>query len=217
MRASHVEENPPFDRLLATCAIIPGCLVNSVHSITTAPRTGADAAHAIVVIGVKDSVVIMDEYSVKTQDISGNCYHYNRIEATNPSSPGKVTYFAYEVPAGTYVYSRRNAASSLDPPALGLGFIAPAAKTVYFGDYISVGHNTVQFRRDIEAARLGSQGLLRPARCSKLLNRRQPLFHIHFSVRRDQTARPRRTSERRRSAAMGGTHHPRPVDREVIG
>lgn len=148
--------------LLATCASIPGCLLNSVHPITTAPRTRSDAAHAIVVIGVKDSSVILDEYSVKKQDITGNCYHYNRIEATSPSSPGKVTYFAYEVPVGTYVYSRRNVAASLDPPALGSGFIAPAAKTVYFGDYISVGHNTVEFRRDIDAARLGGQGLLPP-------------------------------------------------------
>jgi len=148
--------------LLVTCAIIPGCLLNSVHPITTAPRARPDALHAIVVIGVKDSSVILDEYSAKKQDITGNCYHYNRIEATNPSSPGKVTYLAYEVPAGTYVYGRRNGAASLDPPVLGSGFIAPAGKTVYFGDYISVGHNTVQFRRDIEAARLGSQGLLPP-------------------------------------------------------
>jgi hypothetical protein len=38
--------------LLITCAVIPGCLLNSVHQITTAPRTKPDSAHAIIVIGV---------------------------------------------------------------------------------------------------------------------------------------------------------------------
>jgi hypothetical protein len=151
---------PQWIGMLIACVVIPGCLLNSVHQLKLAPRTKPDAAHAIVVIGLKDFSLILDEYSVKKQDITGNCYHYNRIEAISPSSPGKVIYFAYEVPAGTYVYSRRNMTASLDPPALGSGFIAPAAKTVYFGDYISVGHNTVEFRRDIDAARLGSRGLL---------------------------------------------------------
>lgn len=38
--------------LLVVCATIPGCLLNSVHSITRAPWIKPDAAHAIVVIGM---------------------------------------------------------------------------------------------------------------------------------------------------------------------
>src|ERR1700757_5289195 len=37
------------------------------------------------------------------QDIAGDCFRYNHIEATRASNPAKVTYFAYKVPAGTYV------------------------------------------------------------------------------------------------------------------
>jgi hypothetical protein len=154
--------------LLVVCAFIPGCLLNSVHSITRAPRTKPDAAHAIVVIGIGLDVtwpyagfqLTFAEYSVAKQSITGNCFHYNRIEVTRPSIPSKVSYLAFEVPANAYV--------SLDlidtppaPPAIGHAFIAPPGATVYFGDYVLVGENkTVEFRRDINAARSGARALL---------------------------------------------------------
>ncbi len=154
--------------LLVACAAIPGCLVNSVHRITTAPRTKPDAAHAIVVIGIGlDAAwpyagfpLILDEYSVEKQNINGNCFHYNRIEAAGPSTPSKVTYLAYEVPANAYVYSGRNANATLAPSSMGRAFIAPPGATVYFGDYVFVGDKTVEFRRDINAARSGARSLL---------------------------------------------------------
>jgi hypothetical protein len=156
--------------LLVVCAIIPGCLLNSVHSITRASRTKPDAAHAIVVIGIgldatwpyTEFQMTFPEYSVEKQRITGNCFHYNRIEATRPSIPAKVTYLAFQVPANTYVYL-----STLDlvdthraPSPTGHAFIAPPRATVYFGDYIFVGNKTVEFRRDIDAARTGARELL---------------------------------------------------------
>jgi hypothetical protein len=90
--------------LLITCAFFSGCLLNSVHSITTAPPAKSDAAHAIVVIGVGLDVawpfsefpVVLDEYSAEKQGITGTCFHYNRVEITRPSNPAKIAYFAYE-------------------------------------------------------------------------------------------------------------------------
>jgi hypothetical protein len=154
--------------LLVACAVIPGCVLNSVHPITTAPRTKPDAAHAIVVIGIgldvawpyTEFTLILDEYSAEKQNITGNCFHYNRIEATRPSIPAKVTYLAYEVPANTYVYSGRNANATLAPSSMGHAFIAPPGATVYFGDYVFVGNKTVEFRQDINAARSGALSLL---------------------------------------------------------
>jgi hypothetical protein len=159
---------PQWIALLVACVVIPGCLLNSVHQLKSAPRTKPDAAHAIVVIGVSVAVawpypefpLSLDEYSIEKRDITGNCFHYNRIDAVGPSSPTKVTYFAYEVPAGTYVYSRRNANATLDPPVMGSAFVAPGGSTVYFGDYVFVGNQTVRFRRDIETARSGIRALL---------------------------------------------------------
>lgn len=156
--------------LLVVCAIIPGCLLNSVHSITRASRTRPDEAHAVVVIGIgldeawpyTEFQWTFPEYSVEKQRITGDCFHYDRIEATRPSVPAKVTYLAFQVPANAYVYL-----SILDlvdthraPSPIGHAFIAPPGATVYFGDYVYVGNKTVEFRRDINAARAGTRELL---------------------------------------------------------
>jgi hypothetical protein len=153
--------------LLVVFAVIPGCLLNSVRSITRAPRTKPDPAHAIVVIGMgldaawpyPNFPLTLAEYSVETQRITGNCFHYNRIDATRPPIPAKVTYLAFEVPANAYVYLNlfdTTVAQSL----MGHAFIAPPGATVYFGDYVFVGNKTVEFRRDIDAARAGARQLL---------------------------------------------------------
>ena len=153
--------------LLIVCAVISGCIMNSVHSITRAPRIKPDAAHAIVVIGIgldepwpyKEFQLTFPEYSAEKQRITGNCFHYNRIEATVPSVPSQVTYLAFEVPANVYVYFD-NLSAPLAPSPVGHAFFAPPGGTVYFGDYVLVGKKTVEFRQDINAARAGAKGLI---------------------------------------------------------
>jgi hypothetical protein len=153
--------------MLVVCAVTPGCLLNSVQSIKRASQTKPDAAHAIVVIGIGVDVawpysefqLTWAEYSVQKQSISGNCFHYNRIVATRPSSPAKVTYLAFEVPTNVYVYLD-NPNLPLGPSPIGHAFKAPPGATVYFGDYVLTGNKTVEFRRDINAARAGIRDLL---------------------------------------------------------
>jgi hypothetical protein len=138
-----------------------------VQSISRAPRTKPDAAHAIVVIGMGLDVAwpyselqfAWVEYSVAKQSITGNCFHYNRIVATRPPIPAKVTYLAFEVPANVYVYLN-NPNLALSPSLSGRAFKAPPGAAVYFGDYVLVGNNAVEFRRDIVAARAGARALL---------------------------------------------------------
>jgi hypothetical protein len=158
-----------FTAPLLACAITSGCLQNAVHPVTKAGRMNPDSGHAIVVVGVGVETpwpfsafsISLDEYSVKKRDIAGNCFRYNHIVATIPPSPAKVTYFAYKVPAGIYVYSPFNAnAALLSSAGGGSGFIAPPGKAVYFGDYVFVGNRTVGLRSDIDAARVGIGGLL---------------------------------------------------------
>jgi hypothetical protein len=161
--------------LLITCALVPGCLLNSVRQITAEPRSTPDSDHAIVVIGIGLDVrwpytefqLTLPEYSVKKQGITGNCFHYNRIEATRPSVPAKVAYLAFEVPANAYAYP--GLADTIPAPSLvGSAFIAPARSTVYFGDFVFVENETVEFRRDINAARAGASRLLPPNAVLKL-------------------------------------------------
>ncbi len=151
--------------LVLACAGISGCLLNSVQRISTAPASMPDNAHAIVVLGIGlDAAwpyagfpVTLAEYSAKKQQITGNCFRYNRIEAQVPSIPAKIKYFAYEVPANIYVYLPHTKAALA--PASDAAFIAPPGGTVYFGDYVFVG-DTVAFRRDLDAARIGARALL---------------------------------------------------------
>jgi hypothetical protein len=102
----------------------------------------------------------LDEYSFEKHDITGNCFRYNHIETTRASNPARVAYFAYKVPAGTYVYSPFNANAILASSAPATGFIAPPGRAVYFGDYVFVGNQTVELRRDIDAARFGVGSLI---------------------------------------------------------
>lgn len=156
--------------LFFVCAFIQGCLLNSVHSISRAPRTKPDRAHAIVVIGMGLDVtwpysefqLTFPEYSVERQSITGNCFHYNRIEATRPSIPAKVTYLAFQVPANAYVYlsTLPLVDTHQAPSTVGQALIAPPGATVYVGDYVFIGNKTVEFRRDLNAARAGARELL---------------------------------------------------------
>jgi len=156
--------------LLIVCAFIPGCILNSVHSINRAPRTKPDRAHAIVVIGIgvdetwphSDFQLTFPEYSVAKQRITGNCFHYNRMDVTVPSTPAKVRYFAFEVPANAYVYLSTLGLVDANraPSPIGHAFIAPSGATVYFGDYVFAGNETVEFQRDINAARTATKELL---------------------------------------------------------
>jgi len=156
--------------LLVVCAFIPGCLLNSVQSISRASRTKPDRDHAIVVIGMgldetwpySEFQLTFPEYSVEKQSITGNCFHYNRIEATVPSNPAKVRYFAFEVPANAYVYLSTLGLVDANraPSPIGQAFIAPPGATVYFGDYVFVGNKTTEFQRDINAARAATKELL---------------------------------------------------------
>jgi hypothetical protein len=158
----------PISILLIVCATISGCLLNVVHPIKHAIPERSDSNHAIVVLGVGLDVpwphtefpLIFDEYSLKKQNITGNCFLYTRIEVRRPSALAPVSYFAFEVPASAYVYSQRNANAQLPPAPNATGFIAPAGKAVYIGDYVFVGNESVELRHNVEAARDATRRLL---------------------------------------------------------
>ena len=154
--------------LLIVCLSISGCLLNTVRPIKYSLPEKPDSSHSIVVIGVgldvqwpyKEFSPVLDEYSLKRQDLTGNCFFYNRIEVTRPSAPAPVTYFVFEVPASAYVYGGGNINAQLPASPNASGFIAPPGKTVYFGDYVLVGAQSVELRRNLEAARDATRLLL---------------------------------------------------------
>jgi hypothetical protein len=145
-------------------AVLPlsGCLLNSVSKISH--KTGVAAGQSIVVIGLgldaawpyTGFALSLDEYSLEKSRTTGNCFHYNHINAEIPPAPASIRYFAYKVPAGVYVYSAFNGNPAPQPAA----FIAPSGKAVYFGDYIYVGNRVVQMRSNLGAAQIAVRPLL---------------------------------------------------------
>lgn len=147
--------------LAASGLVTAGCTLNSVVQL---PAGAQPSAHrAVIVYGVKvDGAwdypafsVQMDEYDIDKQNITGNCFTHNRTEATVSSIPGPVKYFAFDAPAGHYVYS------PFHIPRLDGGmraFMAPAGKTVYLGDFayrkdgkVSVANNIGDVKHAIKA------------------------------------------------------------------
>jgi hypothetical protein len=136
--------------------------MNSAHE--THHRTAIESGQAIVVIGVgldtasppSSFSIALDEYSITKGKITGNCFHYNHIQANLPAVQTDVKYFAYIVPAGVYVYSSFNG----NPPPHPAAFIAPSGKAVYFGDYVYVGDHDVELRRSLTAAKTAVRNLV---------------------------------------------------------
>ena len=140
--------------VVLTFALLTGCVSNAVHQLL--PDSVAKSKHAVLVYGIgvegkwgyPQFAVQLAEYSVKDQTGAGNCYVFNRAEAAVPSTPGPVKYFAFEVPAGHYVYSAFNAA-----PVIGetFAFNAVEGRAAYIGDFVFTSAKHIELRRNSES------------------------------------------------------------------
>ena len=132
------------------------CTINSIDLL---PAGGlASGNRAVIVYGVKVEgawpytgfEVQIAEYDVAKQNITGNCFRFNRAEARVSPVPGAVRYFAFDVPAGHYVYSPFNGA----PLAGELNaFKAPAGHSVYLGDFIFGRNQSVSLTRNLDTVK----------------------------------------------------------------
>lgn len=137
---------------------IAGCTINSVKALPAGDI--ADTGRAVIVYGVKVEgswrydgfTVELAEYDIGMQNITGDCFHFNRADARMATAPGAVKYFAFDVPPGHYVYSPFNGA-----PLAGdfLAFEAPAGQTVYLGDFIFSENLSVALVRSLDEVKSG--------------------------------------------------------------
>ncbi|BBU68947.1 hypothetical protein ICHIJ1_18210 [Fluviibacter phosphoraccumulans] len=143
-----------FLLLLAFATVLAGCAQNGIRQITT--NSNVKESSAVIVYGIKVEGdwksprfgIQLDEYSIESQAIAGNCFQFNRTEASVPSSQRSIEYFAFEVPPGYYVYSPFNGGQfHLDSQA----FFAPKGGTVYVGDFIYRKDRVVVLRKDLDA------------------------------------------------------------------
>lgn len=140
-----------------------GCTINSVRPL---PAPGTPAAnHAVIVYGVRVEGsweysgfrIDLAEYDMPAQNIAGNCFRFNRTEVEVSPRPGKAKYFAFDAPAGYYVYSPFNGARLTGNF---YAFEAPPGQTVYLGNFVLGENHLVTLERDFDKARNGINSAL---------------------------------------------------------
>lgn len=134
-------------------ASLPGCMtLNSVVRIQETELAAPDINRSMVVFGVgvegiwehPQFAVVLDEYDIGLQSITGNCWRYNKMEASVPKDSRAVQRFAFEVKPGHYSFSGFNPTKLVGPNA----FSVPAGQVVYLGDFIYSDEHTVVLRRN---------------------------------------------------------------------
>lgn len=96
--------------------------------------------------------VNLDEYDLNQQNISGNCFRFNRMEASVDSSAREMRYFEFDAKPGYYVYSVFNGAQLRDKNMASRAFVAPQRAVVYVGDFILGPDGKVEFEQEAPRA-----------------------------------------------------------------
>ena len=149
---------PGFQRCaIALAATLAGCTVSSTVPLAAGGKPGADRAVIVYGVGVEGKwpypryAVQLAEYSLEQQNITGNCFRFNRVDAPVSSTSSGIHYFAFDVAPGSYVYSPMNGAQFNGDT---VAFRVPAGRAVYLGDFIygKDGHATRTGDLDAERA-----------------------------------------------------------------
>lgn len=152
--ASFKDPMPSFRYLLAplaACVLLSGCLMNSTRPLPTGAVVKPGRAIVVYGIGIESNWkypelgVVLEEYSLAKQNITGNCMFHNQLDASIPSAPGPVRYVAFDVVPGHYIFSPFNAARFRSDM---LAFEAPSGRAVYIGDFIYTHEKEFVLRRD---------------------------------------------------------------------
>jgi len=90
--------------------------------------------------------ISLDEYNLEKQEITGNCWRYNKTNAIVSVDVPMPQYFAFDVPAGYYVHG------AFDWPKIkpSIAFSVPKGKVIYIGTFVYSKNKTLELHRDLE-------------------------------------------------------------------
>lgn len=139
--------------LMVLTGMLSACGLNNVRKLNS--DASIDPDRSIIVYGINVEgkwdapmfSVNLDEYDLKSQAITGNCFRFNRTEAMVSSTSKGKHFFAFEVRPGHFVLSPfSNTNQSLSTTA----FSAPRGKVVYIGTYVYDNNRILQLQRDLD-------------------------------------------------------------------
>jgi hypothetical protein len=142
--------------LATAAALASGCTLNATVPLATGGAPAADRAVIVYGVGVEGQwpyphyAVQLTEYSLERQAITGNCFRFNRVDATVSATMTGIRYFAFDVAPGSYVYSPMNGAQFGGAP---VAFRVPAGRAVYLGDFIYGKDGRVRLAGNLAAER----------------------------------------------------------------
>jgi hypothetical protein len=160
-----------WSALAIVAVLMGGCTLSSTVPLETGGAPHAGRAVIVYGLGVEGQWpharygVQLAEYSLEQQNITGNCFRFNRVDAAVPSAPAGLRYVAFDVVPGSWVYSPMNGAQPEGDP---VAFRVPAGQTVYLGDFIYGKNGRVRRTGDLAAERTAIRQAL-PALAADLM------------------------------------------------
>lgn len=142
--------------IVALCPLSACVLLNDTVRLDDSKVLAPRGERALVIYGVAvegawrypEFGVSLDEFSIERHAITGDCWSFNRIQASVPKDSTTVQYHAFDVAPGYYIYSGFNAEGLRGPNT----FLVPESEVVYLGDFVYTTDDRVVLRRDISAA-----------------------------------------------------------------
>ncbi len=139
--------------LMILTGMLSACGLNNVRKLNS--DASIDPDRSIIVYGINVEgkwdapmfSVNLDEYDLKSQAITGNCFRFNHTEAMVSSTNKGRHFSAFEVRPGHFVLSPfSNTNQSLSTTA----FSAPRGKVVYIGTFVYDKDKILHLQRDLD-------------------------------------------------------------------
>lgn len=138
--------------ILGLLSQLTACLMNSVRRLDRGGVPQSDTS--VIVYGVRldtawsapQMMFSVDAYDIKKQAIKGDCWHLDRAQVLLSGTPGAIQYFAFEVPAGHYVFGAWSTVTAIPQERV---FYAPESETVFLGNFIYTAHQKIDIQRDL--------------------------------------------------------------------
>ena len=145
----------------ALCAAaLSGCLGLNDVSRVAEPGYSLNRDRAIVIVGIaaqgdwrpSNMSVALYEYSLEKQSITGNCWRWNKLEASSDGTRNEVQYFLFDVAPGYYA-GGASARFAVPISSGNLMFEVPANRVVYLGDYVyKAADRRLELEHDLSGA-----------------------------------------------------------------
>lgn len=132
---------------------LSACGMNGVRDLPSGDRPTPNSS--VVIYGLRiagkqtDFAVTLDAYDMETGSAKGDCFRWDRMQASVPQETRQTHYFAFQVKPGHYVYNPTQRPLRGDLVA----FEVMPGQTILIGEFVLTESNEVELVRDLAKAK----------------------------------------------------------------